>query len=145
MLCILGWMEVIQNFFVLWKKLTWDWKLTLWIHHHSDIKVWFIVWVFSFYNEILTHLKFGILDFNQLKYSLRSIEMFAPWIRKIFIVTNGQIPNWLNLENQRVDVIPHSEIFTRQSDLPTFSSRAIESHLHRIPGLRKSLNKVLYS
>ena len=100
---------------------------------------------FSFYNEILIHWKFEILDFNQLKYSLRSIEMFAPWIRKIFIVTNGQIPYWLKLENQRVDVIPHSEIFTRQSDLPTFSSRAIESHLHRIPGLRKSLNKILYS
>ena len=69
--------------------------------------------------------------------------MFAPWIRKIFIVTNGQIPNWLMLENQRVDVIPHSKIFTKQSDLPTFSSTAIESHLHQIPGLRKSLNKIL--
>ena len=68
--------------------------------------------------------------------------MFAPWIRKIFIVTNGQIPNWLKLENQRVEVISHSQIFTQQSDLPTFSSRAIESHLHRIPGLRKSLNKI---
>ena len=69
--------------------------------------------------------------------------MFAPWIRKIFIVTNGQIPNWLMLENQRADIIPHSEIFKNQSDLPTFSSRAIECHLHRIPGLRKSLRKYL--
>ena len=65
--------------------------------------------------------------------------MYAPWIRKIFIVTNGQIPEWINLANQRVSVIKHSEIFTEQSDLPTFSSRAIESHLHRIPGLRKNL------
>ena len=79
----------------------------------------------------------NILDFNQLKYSLRSIEMFAPWIRKIFIVTSGQIPKWLKLENTRVAIVSHSEIFTNQSDLPTFSSRAIESHLHRISGLRK--------
>ena len=67
--------------------------------------------------------------------------MFAPWIRKIFIVTNGQIPNWLKLENQRVDVITHSEIFTDQSDLPTFSSTAIESNVHRIRGLRKKFEQ----
>ena len=36
-------------------------------------------------------------------YSLRSIEMYAPWIRKIFIVTNGQKPFWLNLDNERQD------------------------------------------
>ena len=38
------------------------------------------------------------LDFDQLRYSLRSIEQFAPWIRHIYIVTNGQVPNWLNEE-----------------------------------------------
>ncbi len=29
------------------------------------------------------------MDNNELKYSLRSIEMFAPWINKIFIVTDS--------------------------------------------------------
>ena len=69
--------------------------------------------------------------------------MFAPWIRKIFIVTNGQIPKWLKLENQTVQVIAHSEMFTEQSDLPTFSSVAIETHLHRIPGLRNVFDKLI--
>jgi hypothetical protein len=33
-------------------------------------------------------------DNQELKYSLRSIEKYAGWVRKIFIVTNGQLPNW---------------------------------------------------
>ncbi|KNC48218.1 N-acetylglucosamine-1-phosphotransferase subunit beta [Thecamonas trahens ATCC 50062] len=74
-------------------------------------------------------------DNNELMYSLRSIEKFAPWIRRIFIVTNGQVPSWLNIDHPRIDVIPHEDIFPDPSHLPTFSSPAIEVHLHRIPGL----------
>ena len=68
-----------------------------------------------------------ILDMDQLKYSLRSIELFASWTRDIYIVTNGQVPNWLNLEHPRVKLITHEEIFTNQSNLPSFNSAAIES------------------
>ena len=134
--------------------------------------------------------------------------MYAPWIRNIYIVTNGQTPSWLKMNHPRVEVravhvtsfskvenitlslkkwfplflfqylffnylkwkvmdcsenygatvrslgrlrwsyvthaawttlvkvIPHSEIFQKQSDLPTFNSMAIEVHLHKIQGLR---------
>ena len=41
-------------------------------------------------------------DFNQLLYSVRSVETFAPWVRHVFIVTNGQIPVWLNTDHPRV-------------------------------------------
>ena len=44
-------------------------------------------------------------DMNQMLYSLRSIEMYAPWIRDIFIVTNGQIPNWLNISHSSQDYL----------------------------------------
>jgi UDP-N-acetylglucosamine-lysosomal-enzyme len=74
-------------------------------------------------------------DNEELRYSLRSVERHAPWIRHVFIVTNGQIPSWLNLDYERVTVVTHAEIFPNASHLPTFSSPAIESHLHRIPGL----------
>ncbi|TRY57872.1 hypothetical protein DNTS_017664 [Danionella cerebrum] len=74
-------------------------------------------------------------DNEELRYSLRSIEKHAPWVRHVFIVTNGQIPSWLNLDNPRVSVVTHQNIFQNESHLPTFSSPAIESHLHRIPGL----------
>ncbi|XP_045928385.1 N-acetylglucosamine-1-phosphotransferase subunits alpha/beta isoform X1 [Micropterus dolomieu] len=74
-------------------------------------------------------------DNEELRYSLRSVERHAPWVRHIFIVTNGQIPSWLNLDNPRVTVVTHQDIFQNHSHLPTFSSPAIETHIHRIPGL----------
>lgn len=46
-------------------------------------------------------------DNEELRYSLRSIEKHAPWVRNIFIVTNGQIPSWLNLDNPRVKIVTH--------------------------------------
>ncbi|XP_054844324.1 N-acetylglucosamine-1-phosphotransferase subunits alpha/beta isoform X2 [Eublepharis macularius] len=74
-------------------------------------------------------------DNEELRYSLRSIERHAPWVRHIFIVTNGQIPSWLNLDNPRITIVTHQEIFQNVSHLPTFSSPAIESHIHHISGL----------
>src|SRR5690554_7983630 len=38
-------------------------------------------------------------DNNELLFSLRSAEKYAPWIRKIFIVTDGQTPKWLDPDN----------------------------------------------
>nr|XP_061815141.1 N-acetylglucosamine-1-phosphotransferase subunits alpha/beta-like [Nerophis lumbriciformis] len=83
--------------------------------------------------DILTANRFE--DNAALRHSLRSVEKYAPWVRHIFIVTNGQIPFWLNLENPQVSVVTHKEIFLNHSHLPTFSSPAIESNLHRIPGI----------
>jgi len=85
------------------------------------------------YSEDVSASRFE--DNDELRYSLRSVEKHAPWVRHVFIVTNGQIPSWLNLDDERVTVVSHSDIFVNKSHLPTFSSPAIESHLHRIPGL----------
>lgn len=74
-------------------------------------------------------------DNDELKYSLRSIEKYAKWIHKVFIVTNGQIPSWLDVNNPKVEIVTHEQIFKNTSHLPTFSSSAIEMNLHRIPGL----------
>jgi UDP-N-acetylglucosamine-lysosomal-enzyme len=76
-------------------------------------------------------------DSEELRYSLRSLVKNAPWIRKIYIVTDNQIPYWLNLENERISIISHQEIFLNKSHLPVFSSPAIEANIHRIPGLSK--------
>ena len=62
-------------------------------------------------------------DFDQLKYSLRSVAENAPWFRNIYIVTNGQVPVWLNTSNPRVRIVTHDEIFEYKEHLPTFSSR----------------------
>ncbi|XP_053209635.1 N-acetylglucosamine-1-phosphotransferase subunits alpha/beta-like isoform X2 [Panonychus citri] len=80
-------------------------------------------------------------DNDEFKYSLRSVEKFSPWIRNVYLVTNGQIPDWLDVNNPRLRLITHEDIFPNKSDLPTFNSVAIEIHLHRIPGLSE---KFLY-
>jgi len=67
--------------------------------------------------------------------------MYSPWVRHIYIVTNGQIPMWLNTESDYINIITHSEIYPDQTDLPTFSSLSIETHLHRIKNLSQ---KYLY-
>jgi len=77
-------------------------------------------------------------DNEELRYSLRSIEKFVPWARHVFLVTNGQVPHWLDVEHPRVSLVTHAEIYANASHLPTFSSPSIESHLHRIPGLAKN-------
>ncbi|XP_070534877.1 N-acetylglucosamine-1-phosphotransferase subunits alpha/beta-like isoform X2 [Ptychodera flava] len=94
----------------------------VWLLHHEDHQ-----------NEDISANRFE--DNEELRYSLRSVERNAPWVRHIYIVTNGQIPSWLNLDNPRLTVITHEDIFTNKSHLPTFASPAIESHIHKIPGL----------
>lgn len=121
-------------------------------------------------------------DNHELMYSLRSLEKYAPWIRHIYLVTNGQVrgwcvcmpllgcgqaavnglvchlegiqplpscsvchrcplcpqvPSWLDTTHPRLSVVTHSDIFPNKSHLPVFSSPAIETHLHRIPGLSR--------
>ena len=76
-------------------------------------------------------------DSDELRYSLRSLMRYAPWIRHVYIVTDNQIPNWLNLRHPRVSIISHTDIFPNRSHLPVFSSPAIETHLHRIKGISK--------
>ena len=72
---------------------------------------------------------------DELRYSLRSLHCFAPWIRHIFLVTDDQVPAWLDTGDPRITVVSHKEIFGDTGTLPTFNSQAIESRLHRIPGL----------
>jgi hypothetical protein len=71
---------------------------------------------------------------NELAYSLRSVEMYAPWVNHIYIVTDGQTPAWLNTNHPKIRIVDHSEILPADA-LPVFSSLAIESCIHRIPGL----------
>lgn len=71
---------------------------------------------------------------NELKYSLRSVEKYAPWINRIFIVTDNQCPDWLNTDNPKVQIVDHSQIFPADA-LPVFNSQAIESVIYKIPGL----------
>ncbi|MFF7359407.1 stealth conserved region 3 domain-containing protein [Streptomyces sp. NPDC008125] len=74
---------------------------------------------------------------DELKYSLRSVRMFMPWVRNIYVVTDQQVPHWWTDGDGRARVVDHREIFDDPSHLPTFNSHAIESRLHHIPGLSR--------
>lgn len=71
---------------------------------------------------------------NELKFAMRSVHLFAPWIRNIVVVTDSQQPEWLD-NHPNVMWTPSSEFFADPSVLPTYNSHAVESQLHRIPGL----------
>ncbi|GAA0801108.1 stealth family protein [Spirilliplanes yamanashiensis] len=72
---------------------------------------------------------------DELRHSLRSLHAYAPWIRRVFIVTDDQVPGWLDTSHEQITVVSHREIFGGEGVLPTFNSQAIESRLHHIPGL----------
>ncbi|WP_204017742.1 stealth family protein [Sphaerimonospora thailandensis] len=72
---------------------------------------------------------------DELRYSLRSLWMYAPWVNRVWIVTDGQTPPWLDGSHPMVTVVDHKEIFTDSSALPVFNSHAIETQLHHIDGL----------
>ncbi|KAI9989923.1 hypothetical protein PInf_020218 [Phytophthora infestans] len=74
-------------------------------------------------------------DNEELRYSLRSLEKYAPWVRHIYVVTDGQIPSWLDIESPKISIVKHRDIFANKSHLPVFSSPAIEWNLDNIPGL----------
>lgn len=71
---------------------------------------------------------------DELMYSLRSIEKYAPWINRIFIVTDNQTPSWINKNNPKIKVIDHKDIMPEVC-LPCFNSSLIEHFLYKIPGL----------
>ncbi|GAP54947.1 exopolysaccharide phosphotransferase CpsY, partial [Arthrobacter sp. Hiyo6] len=71
---------------------------------------------------------------DELKYALRSVYMFAPWVRRIFIATDSPAPAWL-AEHPTVTIVRSEEFFADPSVLPTHNSQAVECQLHHIEGL----------
>ena len=71
---------------------------------------------------------------DELKYSLRSVEKYLPWVRNIFIVTDNQVPDWLDVTNSKVKIIDHKDILPEES-LPCYNATVIECYLYKIPGL----------
>ena len=73
-------------------------------------------------------------DYGTLHFWFRMIEKHAPWVNHIYLVTNGQKPDWLNLKHPKLRWITHKEFMPKEY-LPSFNSSAIELNIHRIEGL----------
>lgn len=71
---------------------------------------------------------------DELRFVLRSIYYYAPYVRTIHIVTDSQCPEWLDTTHARINLVDHRDIID-PVHLPCFNSDAIESCLWRIPGL----------
>lgn len=73
-------------------------------------------------------------DWGNLRYVFRGIDQFLPWINHVFFITNGQKPEWLNLNHPKLRFVTHQDYMPSEY-LPTFSSIPIELNLHRIKDL----------
>ncbi len=73
-------------------------------------------------------------DWDILKFWFRGVEKYAPWVNKIFFVTWGHLPPWLDIKNPKLEIVNHMDYIPGQF-LPTFNSHTIELNFHRIKGL----------
>jgi hypothetical protein len=72
-------------------------------------------------------------DNDELRYSLRALDRFFPDHGHIYVVTDNQIPAWLQ-PSSGLTLIDHRDLIPADK-LPTFDSGNIESYIHRIPNL----------
>ena len=73
-------------------------------------------------------------DTNFFQYWFRAVEKYAPWVHKVYLITNGKFPDWINKDSTKLVLVKHEEYMPKEC-LPTFNSCAIELHMHRIEGL----------
>ena len=73
-------------------------------------------------------------DWDTLRYLMRSIEHYAPWVNKVFLVTYGHLPSWIDITNPKLEIVKHEDYLPAEY-LPTFSSRTIDMNFHRIEKL----------
>ena len=73
-------------------------------------------------------------DWDNLQYVFRGIEKFWPWVNRVFLITCGQKPQWLNTNCEKLKLVNHTDYIPKEY-LPTFSSHTIELNLHRIEEL----------
>lgn len=73
-------------------------------------------------------------DWGNLYYLFRGIEKFTPWVNKVYFITWGHVPKWLNIKNEKLVIVNHKD-FIPEEYLPIFNVNPIEMNLHRIKGL----------
>lgn len=73
----------------------------------------------------------------ELKYSLRSVELFAPWVNTIYLLVDApkKYPSWINPFNKKIVLVDTTETFKDEKYLPNSNSNAIETTIINIPNL----------
>ena len=91
---------------------------------------------FSYYSQKekgrMEAARFRNMDIFQFWF--RAVEKYAPWVRKVFLITNGKFPDWINKEHPKLVLVKHTD-YIPEDILPVFNASAIELQIHRIEGL----------
>lgn len=82
-------------------------------------------------------------NLGEIFYCVASLNRFAPWLHRIYIVTDNQDPNLLPFLERHfpdgyipMEIVDHKIIYRGYEEyLPTFNSISIETMTWRIPGL----------
>lgn len=73
-------------------------------------------------------------NWDLFRYWFRSVEKYAPWVNKVFLITNGKFPDWINPDCEKLVLVKHSD-YIPEKYLPTFNSKTIELNLGRLKDL----------
>lgn len=77
---------------------------------------------------------------DEIDFCVLSIIKNAPFVRKIFIVTDGQTPDLIETKRlaslDKIKIVDHKEVFSGLEEfLPTFNIRSIDAVLYKIKDL----------
>lgn len=91
-----------------------------------------VVYTWSGENYESTNIR--LTDHNELKYSIRSIKMFLPWVNHIYILMNppAKYPSWMK-ESNYITIIDHNDVYN--TNIKYTNSNAIETFLPYIKNL----------
>ncbi len=73
-------------------------------------------------------------DWDNLQYWFRGVEKYASWVNRIYFITWGHVPRWLNTKHHKIEIVKHDD-YIPEKYLPSFNSRPIELNIHRIKSL----------
>lgn len=73
-------------------------------------------------------------EWGLFKYWFRGIELYAPWVNNVYLITWGHLPEFLNVDHPKLKIINHED-YIPDEYLPTFNSNVIEMNMHRIEEL----------
>lgn len=75
-------------------------------------------------------------EWGLFRYWFRGVEKFAPWVRKVHLITWGHLPGWLVREHPKLHIVRHQD-YIPEEFLPVFNSNVLEIYMHRIEGLSR--------
>ncbi|MGL5047692.1 MAG: Stealth CR1 domain-containing protein, partial [Shewanella sp.] len=76
-------------------------------------------------------------DWGLLKYWFRGVDKHAAWVNKIHFITYGHVPDWLDINHPKINIVRHQDYIPEQF-LPVFSANPIELFINRIEGLAEN-------